>query len=115
LGFSDITVTWKVISLKASPVGRSKRYPRKEFAMMRLMLVLVTGLLAIVAAHAVGPDQSTLANDPEYRAAETFIQRKKYAEALPYLLSIEKDVKDNADVYNYLGLVYRKHRDFVTT
>lgn len=82
--------------------------------MVRLLMVWVAGLLAVALAHAVGPDNSTLANDPDYRAAEAFIQQNKYAEALPHLLSIERDIKNNADVYNYLGLVYRKHRDFIT-
>jgi Flp pilus assembly protein TadD len=63
---------------------------------------------------AVGPDNSTLANDPEFRKAEDLIQQEKWAEALPYLLRIEADIKNNADVYNYLGIVYRKHRDFTT-
>jgi Flp pilus assembly protein TadD len=71
-------------------------------------------ILTSNAALAVGPDNSTLANDPDFRRAEEMIQQEKWAEAVPFLLRVEAEVKNNADVYNYLGVVYRKHRDFTT-
>lgn len=75
---------------------------------------LVAALLVPTIALAVGPDNSSLANDPDFRRAEELIQQEKWAEALPFLLRVEADIKNNADVYNYLGIVYRKHRDFTT-
>lgn len=75
---------------------------------------LAVALLAPTVALAVGPDNSTLANDPDFRRAEELIEQEKWAEALPFLLRVEADIKNNADVYNYLGVVYRKHKDFTT-
>ncbi|PPD13726.1 MAG: hypothetical protein CTY25_10670 [Methylobacterium sp.] len=71
-------------------------------------------MLAIAPAGAVGTDNSTLANDPEFRQAEALIAAERWAEALPLLLSLERDIKNNPDIYNFLGVIYRKHADFAT-
>jgi tetratricopeptide (TPR) repeat protein len=79
-----------------------------------LILVLVSVGLA-GSAVAVGNDNSSLENDPEYRQAKTLVDAERWNEALPLLRSLERDIKNQADIHNLLGIVHRKLGDYPTS
>ena len=46
------------------------------------------------SALAVGNDNSSLENDPEYRQAKAFVEAKQWNNAPPLLQSLERDIKN---------------------
>ena len=80
-----------------------------------LCLAVALACAAISPAQAVGSDNSALTNDPEFKKASQLVKEQRWQEALPVLLGIEKDIKKEADVYNLLGIVYRKLKDYPTS
>jgi tetratricopeptide (TPR) repeat protein len=79
-----------------------------------MMLVLVWANLA-GSAFAVGNDNSSLENDPEYRQAKALVEARRWSEALPLLRSLERDIRNQADIHNLLGIVHRKLGDYPTS
>jgi tetratricopeptide (TPR) repeat protein len=79
------------------------------------VLALIAGLAASPLAIAAGSDNSSLSNDPEFRKASELVKAGRWQEALPILLSIEAEIKTSADVYNLLGVTYRKLKDYPTS
>ena len=78
-------------------------------------LVFITLPALSSAARAVSDDNSTLNNDPEYKTAADLVAAERWSEALPVLLSLEADIKTSADIYNLLGVTYRKLKDYSTS
>jgi tetratricopeptide (TPR) repeat protein len=83
--------------------------------LVRWGFAAVLSVLIAGAASAVGNDNSSLHNDPGYKRASELVKAEKWQEALPVLLDLEKDIKNAADVYNLLGIVYRKLKDYPTS
>lgn len=78
-------------------------------------LVFIALLALSSAARAVSDDNSTLNNDPEYKTAADLVAAERWSEALPVLLSLEAEIKTSADIYNLLGVTYRKLKDYPTS
>lgn len=76
------------------------------------VLALIAGFAASPLAMAAGSDNSSLSNDPEFRKASELVKAGRWQEALPVLLGIEADIKTSADLYNLLGVTYRKLKDY---
>ncbi|CAN1540354.1 Tetratricopeptide repeat 1 [Rhabdaerophilaceae bacterium] len=71
--------------------------------------------ILVLPANAVSSDNSSLGNDPGYKKALELIKAERWNEALPVLLSLERDIRDSPDVYNLLGITYRKLKDYPTS
>lgn len=83
-----------------------------------LSAALVTVMVALScppSGRAAGSDNSSLANDPEFRKANALVEAGQWLEALPILIGLEADIKDSPDVYNLLGVTYRKLKDYPTS
>jgi tetratricopeptide (TPR) repeat protein len=78
-------------------------------------LVIIALMALPLVAHAVSDDNSTLNNDPEYKIAADLVAAERWSEALPVLLSLEAEIKTSADIYNLLGVTYRKLKDYPTS
>jgi tetratricopeptide (TPR) repeat protein len=78
----------------------------------RLALALAGFLAAVSPGLCAGSDNSSLNNDPEFRRASDLVKAEKWVEALPVLLRLEADIKTSADIYNLLGVTYRKLKDY---
>lgn len=78
-----------------------------------LFLGIFLGLSGMV--FAVGSDNSSLSNDPDFRKATEFVKAERWSEALPILLALEKDFRDSADIQNLLGVTYRKLKDYAVS
>lgn len=81
---------------------------------MRSGLIIAAWLALASAALAAGSDNSSMQNDPEFRRANELVKAERWADALPVLLSLEKDFRDSADIQNLLGVTYRKLKDYPT-
>lgn len=79
-----------------------------------VILILISAALA-GSAQAVGNDNSSLENDPEYRQAKALVDARRWNEALPLLRSLERDIQNQADIHNLLGIVHRKLGDYPTS
>lgn len=75
-------------------------------------LALVAGLVWGGAALGAGFEASPMLNDPDFSAANAHVKAGRWAEALPLLLKVEERSKNSADVYNLLGVTYRKLKDY---
>jgi Flp pilus assembly protein TadD len=83
--------------------------------MILRLTVFLLGFGLATAASGVGADNSSLANDPEYRRAEALVAAGRWAEALPVLILLERDVQNQPDIHNLLGIVHRKLGDYPTS
>jgi tetratricopeptide (TPR) repeat protein len=79
-----------------------------------MVLFLLWGSLA-GSALAVGNDNFSLENDPEYRQAKALVEAKQWNDALSLLRSLQRDIKDQPDIHNLLGIVHRKLGDYPTS
>lgn len=79
------------------------------------VLALIAGLAFSPLAIAAGSDNSSLSNDPEFRLANELVKAGRWQEALPVLIRLEADIKTSADIYNLLGVTYRKLKDYPTS
>lgn len=78
------------------------------------VLVVAALMAAPSAAFAVGDDNSSLNNDPDYHQASDLVNAERWSDALSMLLRLETDIKTSADIYNLLGVTYRKLKDYPT-
>ena len=60
------------------------------------------------AAGGGGDSSSTKMKSTYYYDAVKLINKKSYDAAIKYLMKAEKNSKNDADIYNYLGFSYRK-------
>ncbi len=82
---------------------------------LRYAAALLAALVLTPPALAAGSDNSSLTNDPDFKRANELVKEMRWAEALPVLLRLEADIKTSADVYNLLGVTYRKLKDYPTS
>lgn len=68
-----------------------------------------------MGARAAGFDASPVMSDPDFAAANAHVKAARWQEALPLLLRVEARIKVSADVYNLLGVTYRKLKDYPTS
>lgn len=81
----------------------------------RWLFALAFSLSLALPALAVGNDNSALSNDPEYQRASALVEQQRWQDALVVLLRLEPDFRNEPDVYNLLGIVYRKLKDYPTS
>lgn len=82
---------------------------------MRRGMMVVMALAWCGMALAAGFELSPMQSDPDFAAGNTAVKEGRWAEALPPLLKVEARVKTSADVYNLLGVTYRKLKDYPTS
>jgi tetratricopeptide (TPR) repeat protein len=82
--------------------------------MKGVALVAATLLVWPSTAFAIGDDNSSIGNDPEFSQARALVDAGRWSEALPVLLRLEADLGTSADVHNLLGVTYRKLKDYPT-
>ena len=77
--------------------------------------VLLAGVMMAGSVWAAGFELSPMQNDPDFAAGNTAVKEGRWKDALPPLLKVEARVKTSADVYNLLGVTYRKLKDYETS
>ena len=81
---------------------------------MQARRLVFAGCLLFVAgqAAAVMPEPSPLETHPLYEKVQALIKGQAYAEAVPLLHSLRQEHRDSPDLYNWLGFVHRKLKDY---
>ncbi len=72
------------------------------------LLPLAVMMLMAVPAHAVGPETSTLDQDPDYRDGVAAIKANDYEKALVIFHRLQPERAAAPEVANWLGYAYRK-------
>lgn len=80
-----------------------------------LSAALAGVIFSVLPALAAGFDASPVMSDPDFAAANAHVKAARWQEALPLLLKVEERTKFSADVYNLLGVTYRKLKDYPTS
>lgn len=82
--------------------------------MMRARILALAGCLLLTAnqAMAVMPETSPLESHPLYEKVQELVRTGAYADAVPVLDTLRSEHRDSADVYNLLGYVHRKLKDY---
>ena len=78
---------------------------------MSAILIAIPMLLSVQTVHGAGGDDnysSSVQKPDGYNEAVSLIAAEKYQDAIAPLQSAEKSAKNDADVQNLLGFVYRK-------
>jgi tetratricopeptide (TPR) repeat protein len=78
-------------------------------------VAVAAGLLWAMPGFTAGFDASPMLDDADFAAANAHVKAGRWAEALPLLLKVEERSKYSADVYNLLGVTYRKLKDYPTS
>lgn len=79
---------------------------------MRRSFTAVLAAVLAGQAWAVMPELSPLDDQPAYQRARRLIKEQRYAEAIPVLDGLRREVRQSADLYNLLGFAHRKIRDY---
>lgn len=93
------------------PVEKA-HWPVIHRPVIRWVFLVWLGMAVAGNAFAVGSDNSSIENDPEYRQAKALVEAKRWRDALPLLQSLERDIKNQPDIHNLLGIVHRKLGDY---
>jgi tetratricopeptide (TPR) repeat protein len=64
------------------------------------------------SVRAVGPDMSTLDQDPTYRTAVTAIRTARYEDAIPLFNMLLASHPDAPELYSWLGFAHRKLKNY---
>lgn len=84
--------------------------------MRRRILGFVMGmLLAVSPALAVGPENSALEANPDYRDFRLVLAREDWRAAIPILERLYAEFPQEPEIANWLGFVHRKLRDYPTS
>ena len=82
--------------------------------MMRSLHILALLFLVAGPAAAVGPENSTLEANPDYRDLRLVLAREDWRGAIPLLERLRGEFPSEPEIANWLGFVHRKLRDYPT-